>query len=229
MKLHRKILGGVAALGLVGGLTVYAPGTASAQASMTLTCLGSDQPSALLIDTAFSGGVPIPVTINADVPQTLQAGASADVNFSWVLDAGSSLTNMAAAPGVDITHLTAALTVGIQASNSSGGPFPFPSTADVGITPPNQPTLTAGGQITAGSSGTIDYTLTVSTINITAYNATGSQAINMNCTTDNPNVGSTTISAAEGPTTTSAGGGTSPTTSTAPQTSPGNSQPRVTG
>ncbi len=207
MKFGRKIPAAVAVIGLAAGLTLVGPVSSSgAQGQIQMGCVGVPGSEAetliLAVPDLFPGGiVPIPVTIGADVPADLAPGASAPVSFSWVLDPGDELSNVATAVGSIETIEAELLEVSISQSGGTGGPYAFTPTATLNFVPESFPTVTASGNVTAGDAP-IAYAFDVGRLDLTISGSKGNaQLLELDCFIEGNNVvGGTAVGGVAPPT-----------------------------
>lgn len=200
MRIGRKLPAAVAVIGLAAGLTLVGPSNAGAQAQIEVNCVGADEGSQALIDAASTdfpnGYVPIPATINANVPAELQPGESADVSFSWELNPGDTLVGLAVTvAGLQTIEATLPNVV-ISQTGGTGGPYQFNQSATLNLQPPSFPVIEAGGQITAGDSPIV-YSLEVGLLELNLMSTLGSDydtIMYLDCAVaGNSNVAGTTV------------------------------------
>ncbi len=188
MRIGRKLPAAVAVIGLAAGLTLVGPTSPSgAQGTLEMACAGvpGSEAEILIVNSGVfpDGYVPIPVTINSNVPADLQAGASGAVSFSWTLDPGDVLTDLAINVGTINSIDTNLMDVNIrQTGAATGGPYPFPPNTTLVLQPTESfPTITASGQVTAGD-GPISYYFQIGRINLDLITAGTPQLMELDCT-----------------------------------------------
>ncbi len=197
---RRRIAGLVGVVSMSVGLIGIAPAPVGAfNLTADVTCVGANQETQTLLDTALGGSIQIAGSMEVDVPTSLAPGQSAPVSFAVEMKPDQEMIDLST--GVGITAINGTVQISVDAVGGSGGPFTFPSSATISIDPPNFPVLVASGTVTAGD-GPITYVVNLGQLNFQTVGGI-EVALALNCSIPNPNIAVTAVGADGG------GGGSS--------------------